>query len=532
MEGPKAFLARIDAGRASGGGAGTGMEGEADAAGEAGAVAAGAAAGEAPGGATAAGAALPPPGAREILRYAGGYYRFLFLGLSALMIAAALRRDPARAYSRELDMRGLLENNARGFPCLRPLLKTGPITLKHPVRGGWALARSPILFCAERRLIKTHGEKPFGEEDLVDLETGLGLPDSPALGLPLNTLNGGGAAWHFSLQLGPAFGARPRDLPVWQEALALAFTCHSLDLKGECHGLLDLLSDTWDPKLLDASWDPAAAWARRAREAALWVGKTVIHKPLAPPPWPGPAPKAAAELAAKVADARKAIARAGGDEAPGLALHGAYVNVWLTHLLSLARRKGVLPSSLWIWLKPTDRSLFYALNQLGGRCAWIEAAGVWSHHMSEARAGKALEEPAVVPAVDALVAALQKEGWLPLKHPRGFGWLSGLGDGLRRHPPWAKDKDKDGEDGEDVEDGEDIEDGEDGEDGEGLEGYEEDAEGEMAAEGKRGAEGAKGAEGERGAGDGPRTPYTIEALIAALDGSGAKELPRLDASEL
>ncbi len=48
-------------------------------------------------------------------------------------------------------------------------------------------------------------------------------------------------------------------------------------------------------------------------------------------------------------------------------------------LLIYAKRKGVLASSQFIWLRPYDRTLWYALNQIGGKATWAEAAGPWAH---------------------------------------------------------------------------------------------------------------------------------------------------------
>jgi hypothetical protein len=93
--------------------------------------------------------------------------------------------------------------------------------------------------------------------------------------------------------------------------------------------------------------------------------------------------------------------------------HARYLNVWFMALLALARTKGALPSSMWIWLKPTDRTLFYALNQAGGRTAWAEAAGPWSHLEAERAAGRALAGPMVEAAVEAMERSLAEEGWLP-----------------------------------------------------------------------------------------------------------------------
>ncbi len=52
-------------------------------------------------------------------------------------------------------------------------------------------------------------------------------------------------------------------------------------------------------------------------------------------------------------------------------------------LLTEARRKGVLACSQFLWLRPVDRPLWYALSQCGGRTAWAESLAAWTHYQAE-----------------------------------------------------------------------------------------------------------------------------------------------------
>ena len=81
-------------------------------------------------------------------------------------------------------------------------------------------------------------------------------------------------------------------------------------------------------------------------------------------------------------------------------------------LLYRARQKGVLASSQFLWLRPLDRPLWYALNQCGGRAAWAEGFAAWAHYQAEEKAGKALSEPHIAPAVISLKQSLAAQGWL------------------------------------------------------------------------------------------------------------------------
>ncbi len=81
-------------------------------------------------------------------------------------------------------------------------------------------------------------------------------------------------------------------------------------------------------------------------------------------------------------------------------------------LLTLARRKGVLASSQFIWVRPVDRPLWYALNQCGGRAAWAEGFAAWAHYAAEEKAGKTSREMRTAHAVARLRATLAAQGWL------------------------------------------------------------------------------------------------------------------------
>ena len=82
----------------------------------------------------------------------------------------------------------------------------------------------------------------------------------------------------------------------------------------------------------------------------------------------------------------------------------AYVVTVLMRLLEL--REGVLPPAYFLWLRPRNRALWYALNNTGRRAAFCEAAGVHSHYLCEKLAGHGIEHPCVKHATQALKNAL------------------------------------------------------------------------------------------------------------------------------
>lgn len=56
---------------------------------------------------------------------------------------------------------------------------------------------------------------------------------------------------------------------------------------------------------------------------------------------------------------------------------------------------GAMPSCNCLWLKPMDRNLFYAFNNLGRDVSWIEVTGFWSHYLTEQKVGFPFPYPKV-----------------------------------------------------------------------------------------------------------------------------------------
>lgn len=93
--------------------------------------------------------------------------------------------------------------------------------------------------------------------------------------------------------------------------------------------------------------------------------------------------------------------------------HGHYVYPFLMALYYQARERGVFPDSWFAWLRYYDRTAWYALAQVGGRCAWAEALGAWTHFNAEKIApDPSVIAPYVLAGIRGLRGELVKEGWL------------------------------------------------------------------------------------------------------------------------
>lgn len=78
----------------------------------------------------------------------------------------------------------------------------------------------------------------------------------------------------------------------------------------------------------------------------------------------------------------------------------AFVGTAMMNLYDWAKSGGgVLASAEFIWLKPCDRTLWYALNSHGGRVPHIEGAGIFAHWRAEQAYHRPLQDPYVAEAV-------------------------------------------------------------------------------------------------------------------------------------
>lgn len=86
----------------------------------------------------------------------------------------------------------------------------------------------------------------------------------------------------------------------------------------------------------------------------------------------------------------------------------AYVFTLMMRLLEIARGSGVLATAEFLWLKPLDRRLWFALNTVGRRTASVEVAGIYAHWLAEKKLGRGFKTPMVDQAVMALEVAVKE----------------------------------------------------------------------------------------------------------------------------
>lgn len=97
-----------------------------------------------------------------------------------------------------------------------------------------------------------------------------------------------------------------------------------------------------------------------------------------------------------------------------LAKHGYWTGTFIMSLLMFARKRGVVPCSNFAWIRYYDRSVWYAMSQTGGRAAYMEGAGTWSHFYAEEYAVNPLDIqiPYVEIAIEGIKNEMRIEGWI------------------------------------------------------------------------------------------------------------------------
>lgn len=94
-----------------------------------------------------------------------------------------------------------------------------------------------------------------------------------------------------------------------------------------------------------------------------------------------------------------------------ISCHAHTINV-LTETLAWARSKGRLMHSNFLWLRPVNQTLWYALSGQGGQCPYWEAAGPDAHAKVEKLIGKRIMTPLTLSAVHSLRETLSREHWI------------------------------------------------------------------------------------------------------------------------
>ncbi len=328
-----------------------------------------------------------------LLHLAGRYSRWIILLVFVYWIVKIFRTDVIHRYMFTVNMRKLLRENAKWLPCLSPVIDED-ILSQDIDRGPWRAARQALQFCVENRLLylskDSNRKEPIdaswkkGKVGLVLNRNGLPREDSPCLPdmkgyvAPSMLLAFDEKRAHevFVAQLGNRVSGNWSGWPGHVIGLAASFMAFASGDKDIAKKLLDHMSLSFKKEKTEEGHMKYVLNTGNAHE----IFRNYMNR----------------------YETRKSFE-----------LHGMYFPTLLMSLLMQAKRKGVLESSQYIWLRPYDRTLWYSLNQMGGYACWAEAAGPWAHYQFVEALGERSEQPQCQEAVNALKKVLQSEGWLP-----------------------------------------------------------------------------------------------------------------------
>lgn len=106
-------------------------------------------------------------------------------------------------------------------------------------------------------------------------------------------------------------------------------------------------------------------------------------------------------------EALRAVADRLGELPSGLGMvtgkNGTASSRLLNHLYRHQMQFGVFPTAEFTWLKHVDRTLWYALNNLGRRTFHVEGLGPITHYRAEKLADSPIPEPDVTEAAEAMM---------------------------------------------------------------------------------------------------------------------------------
>ena len=398
--------------------------------------------------------------------YAGKRLRWLIVPLS-LFIGAIIyfKFGKVQRYRRTMDMQMLLKNNVKIFPELAPIVnRKRPITDEPMDEGLWKTARSPIQFALENGLIIDDEGHIVQWHEMIG-SNGIAKEGVKALrmkrGLVLDLAK---AEYIFATQLGNVFEG-PQKLKPHQKALAAALLAYAHSDRAAGISMLNQLSVSFREPAKPEYSKRDLKYHQKLIAAALLVyihsdkatGIIALSQTFLLLSEPLQNEFAAKRMSRRMVILAALLIYAYSDRTAGIRMlcqllplnapqlneskdgfvidtsgadellrrystdhkklkqHACYTNCWMSALLEFARGKGVIACSKFIWLRPADRILWYALNQCGRRVAWCEAAGVRAHLQVEDDQGKAITTPQVEGAVMALEESLFQSGYIYLK---------------------------------------------------------------------------------------------------------------------
>lgn len=297
-------------------------------------------------------------------------------------------------FTRRFTMKTLLKHNAALFPVLRPVgFRKHLITEEPTATGPWRVMESPMLFALRHKIIKDKQGNVVLEQVCF---TDNGLPRktivTPEGGFIFDDAQ---ATKVYVSRMGPHFPGydKLKEQPDYIRGLIGAFAAVGIGYKEKGGVIFDTMADSFNEeaaiKTQDKQGIPQGDIGINIADADAWIERAFKERPITQ------------------ADVESDLARSLRHR---LSKHEAWLWVWLGELLQTARMQGgAIPPNEFIWLRPTNRPLWYFLHAIGGNTVSAEGAGPWCHWQAEQVLGRPIDEPYVKQAVDALKRAIDHD---------------------------------------------------------------------------------------------------------------------------
>lgn len=279
-------------------------------------------------------------------RHVGEYSRYPIIALMLLFALILYRSDVTLKYRRRHSMTTLREQEQENWPCIMPVVKEDLVAMDVN-SGPWAMALTPMEFARKYQLLKKSDVLLDGASAVPGLEMTAGLKRGDAKRI-------------FTLQLGPAWDGFER-CPLHVKALAAVFMARMNRDKAAATSILKNL----DKSYVMGKLNPGDI-------------DSILNKHLN------------TELVQEV-----------------ISRH-AYLLTVMASLLEHARQDGVVPTSEFLWLKTTDRRLWYMCNCVGRQTPYAEVGGPFAHWKAEKSMGRGSRAPMVDEAIKALEIAIKE----------------------------------------------------------------------------------------------------------------------------
>ncbi len=351
------------------------------------------------------------PQVKLILTIAGSYFRWL---LAPVMLGAAFvfykSYGWAENFRRSFNMKSLLQHNAKRFALLSPVAnrKRGSLLKESPSKGPWRVAESPMLFALRNNIIvyEEPASKKNPEGQLLPVPEKWCYQDN---GLPRNRPHVPKGGYRFDMKraievyadsdrMGPAFDVKMfknKVYPTYIRGLVGALCALALGHRGAGEKILDAMNLSYVEEdaiaTHNASGVPVKDFNLDIADADEWIERALRARP---------------------ADASSTEDNLQSQLMMNFENHDVFLYTWIAALLETARaHAGSIPPSEFLWLRPTNRPLWYFLNSLGGNSVHTEGGGPWAHYRAENILHNSIPTAVVDYTAKALQSAIEDEGW-------------------------------------------------------------------------------------------------------------------------